>query len=89
MSLTPVATSFTRFDLSQTEWEEGSRLSSLQLAVIQNLIAVSAEEKIRLRYDPQNPLLFAQQEAELQGKIGILTYLIECSKSVSQPQVEV
>lgn len=49
-------------------------LASRQL--IQNLICEAAEEKVKLTYDPAEPMKFVQREAELQGQIGILTMLL-------------
>lgn len=74
---------FTTYELTSQEQEEGSKLSYLQEAVIQNLISECAEEKLRLSVDPQNINAFLQAEAELAGKIGILSYLLETSKAVS------
>ena len=48
---------------------------------IQYNISLLAMERLSLPYDPQNPVQFAQQEAELKGKIGILQYLLDSSDS--------
>ena len=71
---------FTAWSLSDSEHRAGSCLGLLQKQVIQNLISEAASEKVALTYDPQNPLKFAQQEAELQGKIGVLQYLLAQSE---------
>jgi hypothetical protein len=71
-----LTSSFLKYDLTQGEFEGGCRFSSDQRAVIQNLIADCAEEKIALTFDVNNPQVFVQAEAELQGKIGILKYLL-------------
>ena len=68
--------SFTTYELTDTEIREGSKLSHLQYKVIQNRIAEIAEDKLRLLFDPEHPLLFAQQEAELRGQLDILQYLL-------------
>lgn len=52
-------------------------LTTLNLQNIQNLISAAAEEKLNMKFDPSNTLAFAQREAELQGQIGILKYLVE------------
>ena len=67
---------FVSYDLTAEETKEGTHFSSAQRAVIQNLLAEAAEEKIALTFDPTNQLRFVQAEAELQGKIGILKYLL-------------
>ena len=76
--------SFLSYSLTQQEIVEGSTFNSAQRAVIQNLIAESAEEKVALKYDPQNPMSFVQAEAELQGKIGILKYLLSLEASIKK-----
>jgi hypothetical protein len=78
-----VPSTFTRYILTPEEQSSGTRLTSDNIFVIQNLICDAAEEKLNLKYDPLNPLVFAQREAELQGQIGILKLLVELS---SQPQ---
>ena len=83
--------SFSSFDLTAQEQEQGYSLNTYQRMVIQNQISAAAEEKIALKYDPANPLQFVQQEAELQGRILALQFLLEQSSyleinSVIQPQ---
>ena len=82
--------SFTSWALTPEELEAGSKLSELQRQVIQNMISEFAEQKIALLFDPQNPMQFAQLEAELQGKIGILKHLLAQSdyySAVSHPSL--
>lgn len=74
---------FTRYQLSEDEAKESMKLTQLNLYMIQNLICDAAEEKIGLKFDPLNPLQFAQREAELQGHIGILKLIVEMSSSTS------
>jgi hypothetical protein len=76
--------SFVSYQLTPGELEAGSHFSPEQRAVIQNLIAETAEEKVSLTYDPSNPLKFTQAEAELQGKIGILKYLLELENTLKE-----
>ena len=78
---------FTKWDLEPIEHKSGSTYNLLQQMVIQNLICDAAEQKVALTFDPQNPIQFAQQEAELQGKIGILEYLLAQSEEVIQSQM--
>lgn len=73
---TPVNSSFTRYEFSDEELFQAFAFSPLTRMAIQNEIAIAAEEKIALKFDPSNPLAFAQQEAELAGKIGILQFLL-------------
>jgi hypothetical protein len=68
---------FTRYSLNQEEIIAGQTLTTSNLQLIQNYIVDAAEEKLGLKFDPLNPLAFAQREAELQGQIGILKMLVE------------
>ena len=70
-------TSLTRLVLNEQESVAGHTFNSLNLAVLQNLIADSSETKINLEYDPTNPVKFAQDEAFIQGQLKILRYLIQ------------
>jgi hypothetical protein len=71
------------YSLTEPEERAGSVFSQEQIYVIQNLLANCAAEKIALTFDPTNPQLFIQQEAELQGKIGVLRYLLDRSEEMS------
>lgn len=76
--------SFTRYSLTPEEQSSGQSLTTTNLQVIQNYICDAAEEKLALKFDPANPMLFAQREAELTGQIGILKLLCELSQ-ISNP----
>lgn len=83
-----ISSSFTRWKLTPEEQLSGSQLSSLQVAVIQNQICDLAEERISLQFDQANPSAFMQRDAELQGQIGILKYLLALNEDVRvQPDV--
>lgn len=72
-----IQSSFIKYDLNEAELKAGSVFTLDQRAVMQNLIADAAEEKLALTFDPNNPALFTQREAELTGQIGILKYLLD------------
>ena len=72
-----IPSTFTRYHLTTEEQLNGQNLTTNNLYVLQNLICDAAEEKLSLKFDPGNPLAYAQREAELQGQIGILKLLIE------------
>lgn len=76
-----IPNSFTSYDLTPEELLQGSILNTIQLQVLHNHLADYAEQKIALNYDPEHPLIFAQDEASLAGKIDILNYLIEASEA--------
>lgn len=79
-------TLFQKWELSLDEQIQATQWTTLQRQFIQTEIAIAAEAKVALTFDPQNPTLFAQQEAELQGKIGILTYFLELNQSLSSQE---
>lgn len=81
---TQIPSTFTRYQLTPEEQLNGQALTTNNLYILQNYICDAAEEKLGLKFDPSNPMLFAQREAELQGQIGILKLLVE---SASQPQL--
>jgi hypothetical protein len=50
-----------------------------QMQVLQNLLAVKAEEKLVLEYDVSNPTSFIQQESYHRGQVELLQYLLDNS----------
>ena len=69
-------TLFTKYILTDEEELAGIQFTEAQRMYMQNIIAEAAEEKVRLTFDPTNPHLFLQREAELQGTILTLTNLL-------------
>jgi hypothetical protein len=82
-----VSNSFTQYALTPEQELQGSVLTPLQLMVLHNQLTALAEEKISLKFDPDNIYSFAQREAELTGQIGILRYLIETSEAIRTNQL--
>ena len=74
-----VENDFSSYELTLEEELEGSILTITQKQVIQNDIAICAQEKINLELDLLNPALFGQQEAKLAGQMQALRYRLECS----------
>lgn len=72
---------FCSYQLSELEFNQGSILTTLQKQCIQNQISEAAIKKLNLKVDPLNPLSNLQQEAELQGTILSLQYLLTLSES--------
>lgn len=70
---------FTSYQLSPEEEAAGQMLNLMQEMVIQNEIAVYAERRLNLLFDPANPVEFAQQEAHSKGAIEVLQYLLDRS----------
>ena len=85
MSIINNSSSFLSYHLTPAQEAAGSTFTLDQKAVIQNLIASAAEEKIALTFDPTNRSIFIQREAELTGQIGILKYLLSL-ESIIPPQ---
>ena len=67
---------FIEWEFSEAELETLPGFSFEQKQFLQNELAAAVSEKVALTFDPEHPLKFAQQEAELQGKIGLLKYLL-------------
>jgi len=67
---------FQSFELSPEEEVLSKTFNELQLARIYNERAIVANEKVNLKYTPDNVQQFLQQEAELQGKMNVLDFLI-------------
>lgn len=81
--------SFISFNLTPAQVVAGSTFTSDQRAVIQNMISDIAEEKITLTFDPTNPNVFIQRDAELMGQLGILKYLLSLESTMqlnNQPE---
>lgn len=72
-------TLFASWNLSEQELMQGSILSTPQEQVIQNQIAQLAQEKLLLKFTPDSLYAYAQREAELQGQINALQFLITTS----------
>ena len=75
---------FQAWVLSPEEQLQGQVLTNLQKQVIQNERTALANKRIALQFDPEHPLKFQQEDAELQGQIGILSYLLEMSLSAEK-----
>lgn len=65
--LTP--NSFSSYHLTDEDTLEGSILSTLQKQVIQNKLAIKAEQRLAMQMDANNPLASLQEEAALAGEI--------------------
>lgn len=72
---------FQSWVLSPEEILQGRILTSLQKQVIQNERAALACKRNALKFDPEHPLKFQQEDAELQGQIYILSDLLEMSSA--------
>jgi len=77
-----IANSFVSYALTTAEEQAGTILSQPQKMVLQNKLCQLAETKLRLTFDPDNIQKYLQEEAELQGQLGILTWIFESSSQV-------
>lgn len=81
-------TGFDSYSFNEDELKAATRLMPLQKQLYQTLAADAAIEKAMLKFDPQNPLVFTQREAELQGQIGILLHLVALSEEREVAEVK-
>jgi hypothetical protein len=86
MSGSLVPNSFSSYFLSDDDALEGSILSSVQKKVIQNRLAIRAEQKINLKIDATDPLSSLQEEAALAGEI--LAYRTILEDSVTSDEIK-
>lgn len=75
----PISNTFQSYDLAEDEARNGAILTSLNIAVLQNLRTNIAEEKLNLIFTPNDVLSYTQQEAFLKGQLDILSFLINSS----------
>ena len=68
---------FSSYTLTEEEQIQGCILSSLQKQVIQNRLAVAAEGKVYIEYEPTNPLQAALLEAHARGQIDALNAILQ------------
>lgn len=73
--------SFSSYDLTLNEQLIGSVLTNTQIEVIQNEIALLAEEKLQLKLNPDNPQQFIQRESYMRGQIDQLQFTLAKSTS--------
>lgn len=79
-----IPNSFSTYELTDQELEQGSMYTITQKQVLQNHLAVCAEEKIALELNTSDPQQFIQQEAYKRGQMDTLRYLLEQSEAIEQ-----
>ncbi len=77
---TLVTNSFVTWELTDEEHKQGSMLTITQLQVLQNNIAMAAEEKLALVPDLTDQLAYFRAEARLAGYIEALKFIAEQSE---------
>lgn len=81
---TPRSNEFTAYEFSEEEALQAQVLSPLQEMWIQSMLADAASSKIKLTATRAEYDSYWQQEAELQGQIGILSSLLAQSQEAKE-----
>jgi hypothetical protein len=71
---------FTSYEMTQEEELQGSILILSQVQVIQTRLAMHAEAKINLAFDPMHPEVYAQEESYLRGQMASLSTILDTSQ---------
>jgi hypothetical protein len=74
--MTPIIDEYTDYEFTEAELKEARIFTPLQKAYISSEIARACREKMELKVDVNNIMAFVQAEAELQGNINSLKFLI-------------
>jgi hypothetical protein len=67
---------FQTYQIDSKEDLSGQQINEFQRAYLHNLRASYAEQKLNLAFTPDAIITFAQAEAELRGKIDLLSDLL-------------
>lgn len=77
-----IPTSFTSYQLNANDTKLGQTLTSLNIAVLQNLLSQLAEEKLNLEFTPNDVLSYTQQEAYLKGQMDVVKFIMAANEEV-------
>jgi len=75
---------FESYELTPEEIVTATNFTVLQKAYIQNLLSEAAHGRLNLTYDHEHPEKFLQAEAEKQGEIGVLRFLLTINETLTQ-----
>ena len=64
-------------ELDEYEQRQSRILSELQVAALQNDLAEELQKRLALKFNGTDPISFAQEEAEISGKIIYITWLLD------------
>jgi hypothetical protein len=81
-----IPNSFSSYFMLEEDIVVNSVFTLGQVQVLQNLLAVKAEEKLALTFDVSNPSSYIQQAAYHDGQIELLKYLLDNSLACQQMQ---
>lgn len=76
---TIISSPFTRYNISYKEELAGKIFTLDQKIVIQNDLALVAEQILSLEYTPAQPLEFVKQDAYLKGQMSVYRVLLDAS----------
>mgnify|MGYP001096862083 CR=1 FL=1 len=77
---------FESYELTPEEIVTATDFTVLQKAYIQNLLSEAAHGRLNLTYDHEHPEKFLQAEAEKQGEIGGLRFLLTINEPLTQKE---
>lgn len=83
--MTPKMNQFQTFELTPEEQLLSFQLSTLQLAHLHNIRTETVSAMLALEFDPAEPLEYMRQKVYKQGQVDILTYIIDCAESATNP----
>lgn len=77
---TAIPNTFTSFKWETDEEEFGASILTIgNKQRIQNEIAIIAQQILNITFDPEHPMQFVQQDANLKGQLQSLQWLIDVS----------
>ena len=85
---TLIANSFTSYQLTHQEELAGGILALAQQQLAQNEMSQTAQQILNLRYQPDKPLEFVQEESFLKGQLSIYTLLLQRSDESERALLE-
>lgn len=76
---------YCRYEFSSPEeLLQAQCFSPQQIQWLQTALSDVAEDRLRLMYDPAEPMKFLQAEAEAKGQIQAIQYLMACSRDAEE-----
>lgn len=81
-------TPYSAYELTAQEYNEGSKFTINQKQVIQNQIALLADELLLLEPDPNDYAKFIQQQAHTKGGIQSLQYLLALGEATEEAEMQ-
>ena len=73
---TKIDNEFQQYDLDMKELLAGRILTEANIMCLKNLRAEYAQAKLRMKFDPNNPQAFVQEEAENAGWLNCISFIL-------------